>query len=204
VLIVTSSHVFGEAINDGQPLTEETLASPHDPYGVSKLAAAYLAPIYLQRYGLPVVEARPFNHIGPRQAPGFVVPDFASQVAAVKLGLAEPEIHVGNLDIERDFTDVRDVATAYRALADRGQPGETYLVCSGEATSVRWLLETLIDLSGCPVTVNVDPKLVRPAESNRIVGSPQKIKSQTGWAPRIGLRQSLQETLADWVDRHSR
>jgi GDP-4-dehydro-6-deoxy-D-mannose reductase len=204
VLIVTSAHVFGRVSGDGEPLTEETQAAPADPYGVSKLAAAFLAPLYWQRYDLPVVEARPFNHIGPRQAPGFVVPDFASQVAAVKLGLVEPEIRVGNLDVERDFTDVRDIARAYRALAERGEPGESYLVCSGETVSVRWLLETLIELSGCEVKVIVDPELVRPAESPRIVGSYEKIKHHTGWTPTINLRQSLQETLIDWVDRHSR
>jgi GDP-4-dehydro-6-deoxy-D-mannose reductase len=204
MLIVTSAHVFGKVTEENQPITEATIAAPRDPYGISKLAAAFLAPIYWQRYGLPVVEARPFNHIGPRQAPGFVVPDFASQVASVKLGLAEPEIRVGNLDAERDFTDVRDVAMAYRALVERGQPGESYLVCSGKTVTIRWLLDTLIELSACQVKVVVDPRLVRPAESQRVVGSYLKIERQTGWAPRIDLRKSLQDTLADWIDRLGR
>lgn len=203
VLIVTSAHVFGRVPDDGQPLTEETRPYPADPYGISKLAAALLAPIYWQRYRLPVIEARPFNHIGPRQAPGFVVPDFASQIAAVKLGLAEPEIRVGNLDVERDFTDVRDVARAYRALADRGAPGESYVVCSGRTVSIRWLLDTLIEFCECQVKVVVDPELARPAEQKRIVGSYEKIERQTGWAPAIDLRQSLQETLVDWIGRRS-
>lgn len=203
VVIVTSAHVFGRIPNDGQPLKEETQPAPGDPYGISKLAAALLAPVYWHRYGLPVVEARPFNHIGPRQAPGFVVSDFASQVASVELGLAEPQIRVGNLDVERDFTDVHDVARAYRALADRGEPGQSYLVCSGEAVSVRWLLDTLIELSGRQFKIVVDPELVRPSEYPRIVGSYRKIHRQTGWAPTINLRQSLQETLADWIDRLS-
>jgi GDP-4-dehydro-6-deoxy-D-mannose reductase len=204
VLIVTSAHVFGRITSDDQPVTEETRPAPGDPYGISKLAAALLVRIYWQRYSLPVVEARPFNHIGPRQAPGFVVPDFASQVAAVKLGLVEPEIRVGNLDVERDFTDVRDVARAYRALANKGEPGESYLVCSGETVSVRWLLETLIEFSGCEMKVIVDPELVRRAENRRIVGSYEKIRRHTGWTPTISLRQSLQETLEDWLDRRSK
>lgn len=203
VVIVTSAHILNRASEDGQPLTEETTPAPQDPYGISKMAAAMLAPVYWERYGLPVVEARPFNHIGPRQAPGFVVPDFASQVAAVKLGLAEPEIRVGSLDVERDFTDVRDVVSAYRALANRGAPGESYLVCSGKSVSIRWILDTLIELSGCQVTVTIDPDLLRPADSSRIVGSNLKINRQTGWRPTIGLRQSLSDTLDDWIDRQS-
>jgi GDP-4-dehydro-6-deoxy-D-mannose reductase len=203
VLMVTSAHVFGRIEDGDKPLTEETPVAPQDPYGISKLAAALLAPIYWRRYGLPVVEARPFNHIGPRQAPGFVVPDFASQVAAVKLGLAEPQIRVGNLDVQRDFTDVRDVAKAYRALADKGVPGESYLICSGKTVSVRWLLETLIALSGIPVEIVVDPELVRPAEHPRIVGSYRKISRDTGWKPVIDLRDSLRDTLADWIARSS-
>lgn len=203
VLIVTSAHVFGRIPESGL-LSEETPAAPGDPYGISKLAAALLAPIYWQRYQLPVVEARPFNHIGPRQAPGFVVPDFASQVAAIKLGLAEPLIRVGNLDVERDFTDVRDVARAYRALADQGVPGESYMVCSGKTVSVRWLLDTLIELCACRARVVVDPELVRPTEHRRIVGSYEKISRQTGWKPTIDLRQSLEDTLTDWIDRQSK
>jgi GDP-4-dehydro-6-deoxy-D-mannose reductase len=201
VVIVTSSHMIGRVGEASGPLTEQTSPDPQDPYGISKLAAAYLAPIYWRRYRLPVVEARPFNHIGPRQAPGFVVPDFASQVAAVKAGLHKPEIQVGNLDVQRDFTDVRDVVRAYRLLADRGAPGQSYLVCSGKTVSIRWLLDTLIELSGCQVEVIVDPDRVRPAEHARIVGSNKKIERDTGWQPAIDLRQSLQDTLDDWLNR---
>jgi GDP-4-dehydro-6-deoxy-D-mannose reductase len=150
-----------------------------------------------------VIEARPFNHIGPRQAPGFVVPDFASQVASVKLRQREAEIRVGNLAVERDFTDVRDVARAYRNLADRGRPGQSYIVCSGQAVSIRHILDLLVELSGCQVAISSDPDRVRPAESPRIVGSSQKLSRETGWKPTIGLRQSLQDTLDDWLERRA-
>ena len=170
---------------------------------MSKLAAALLAPIYWQRYGLPVVEARPFNHIGPRQTRGFVVPDFASQVAAVKLKQSEAEIRVGNLDAERDFTDVRDVVRAYHLLANRGQPGESYLVCSGTTVSIRLILDTLLELADCPVKIVPDPERMRPAENPTIVGSYQKLKRETGWEPTITLSQSLKDTLEDWLERRS-
>ncbi|UCG24226.1 MAG: GDP-mannose 4,6-dehydratase [Chloroflexota bacterium] len=203
VLIVTSAHIYGKIHAEDLPLSEVTPPAPEHPYGVSKLAAALLAPVYWRRYGLPVIEARPFNHIGPRQTPGFVVPDFASQVAAVKLRQSKAEIRVGNLDVERDFTDVRDVARAYHLLAKSGQPGHSYLVCSGTAVSIRLILDTLIELADCPVTIVTDPDRMRPAENPRIVGSYQKLQNETGWKPTISLRQSLDDTLADWLERRS-
>ena len=203
VLIVTSAHIYGKVSPEQLPLSEATMPAPRDPYAVSKWAAALLAPVYWQRYGLPVIEARPFNHIGPRQAPGFVVPDFASQVAAVKLRQQKAEIRVGNLDVERDFTDVRDVTMAYRDLADRGQPGQSYIICSGRAVSIRHVLDLLVELSGCRVAISIDPEKIRPVESQRIIGSFRKLSKETGWKPAIDLRQSLQDTLDDWLERRS-
>ena len=139
------------------PLTEASVAQPRHPYGVSKLAAAQFVPLYWARHGLPVVEARPFNHIGPRQALGFVVPDFASQLAAITLGQAPPRMRVGNLDAQRDFTDVRDVVAAYRMLALAGQPGQGYLICSGQPVTIHYLLSTLVALSGQQVDIEYDP-----------------------------------------------
>ena len=113
---------------------------------------------------MPVVGARPFNPIGPRQAAGFVVPDFASQLATIRLGRAEPVIRVGNLNPERDFTDVRDVARAYWRLAEQGLPGEAYLICSGQSVSIRHLLDTLIELSGVAVEVETEQLRINPVD----------------------------------------
>ena len=203
VVIVTSAHIYGTIEAEALPLDEETIPSPEHPYGVSKQAAALLAPIYWRRYELPVVEARPLNHIGPRQTPGFVVPDFASQVAAVKLRQSKPEMRVGNLDVERDFTDVRDVVKAYYLLASCGQPGHSYLVCSGKAVPIRLILDTLIELAGCPLTIVTAPERMRRAENTQIVGSYQKLKQESGWEPTISLRQSLSDTLEDWLERRT-
>ncbi len=109
-----------------------------------------------------MIEARPFNHIGPRQALGFVVPDFASQLAAIKLGQKQPVMSVGNLEAERDFTDVRDVAAAYVALAEKGHPGEAYFICSGKAVSIYSLLQTLTDLAQVEVQITFDPNRDAP------------------------------------------
>ena len=201
VVVVTSAEIYGPLAAEDLPLTEQTPPRPRHPYGISKLAAGELARVYWERYGLPVVEARPFNHIGPRQALGFVVPDFASQLAAIRLGRREPVMRVGNLEPERDFTAVRDVAAAYVRLAEAGQPGQAYLICSGRAVSVRHMLDTLIELSSVAVDVQVDQSRVNPSDTPCLYGSHAKITADTGWRPEIPLRQSLADALADWEGR---
>lgn len=203
VVVVTSAEIYGPISDADLPLTEVTVPQPRHPYGVSKLAAGELARAYWERYGLPVIEARPFNHIGPRQAKGFVVPDFASQLASIRLRGSEPVINVGNLAPERDFTDVRDVARAYRLLAEVGRPGQPYLICSGKPVSIRTVLETLIEISGVEVNIQVDEQRVNPSDTPCIYGSYAKMESDTGWQPRIPLRQSLSDALADWESRLS-
>lgn len=201
VVVVTSADIYGVVQPESLPLTEESRPQPHHPYGISKWAAGQLVPLYWQRYRLPVIEARPFNHIGPRQTLGFVVPDFASQLAAIKLGRLRPTVSVGNLDAERDFTDVRDVVRAYHLLAEKGAPGLTYLICSGRAVTIRSMLDILVELSGIEIDVTYDPERMRPSEIPRLVGSYARLAKDTGWEPTIDLRQSLADALDDWLLR---
>ncbi|MBK8987676.1 MAG: GDP-mannose 4,6-dehydratase [Chloroflexi bacterium] len=201
VVIVTSAEIYGYVGPADLPLTEASVPQPRHPYGVSKWAAGLLTAVYWQRYQLPVVEARPFNHIGPRQALGFVVSDFASQLAAIKLGQQPPRLSVGNLDAQRDFTDVRDVARAYVALAERGQPGESYLICSGQPVSIHYLLNTLIAAADVSVEVVYDPQRMRPSDTPCLYGSYAKIQRAVGWQPQIHLRQTLADALEDWLNR---
>jgi GDP-4-dehydro-6-deoxy-D-mannose reductase len=202
VVVVTSAEIYGQVRPEILPLTEETPARPDHPYGVSKAAAGQLVAIYRQRYQLPVVEARPFNHIGPRQTLGFVVPDFASQLAAIKLGRQEATISVGNLNAERDFSDVRDVVRAYRRLAEAGRPGESYLICSGQAVPIHYLLTTLIELAGVDVEIRYDPERMRPSDTPTLYGSYAKLQQDTGWRPEVHLRQSLADALQEWLERN--
>jgi GDP-4-dehydro-6-deoxy-D-mannose reductase len=201
VAVVTSAEIYGIIDHDKLPLTEADRPEPRHPYGISKWAASQLAAVYWQRYQLPVVEARPFNHIGPNQALGFVVPDFASQLAAIKLGQSPPVMRVGNLQAKRDFTDVRDVARAYQLLAEKGRPGEAYFICSGQAVSIQYLLNTLIEAAGVTVEIEYDPARMRPSDTPCLYGSYAKIAADTGWQPQIDLPQSLADALADWVSR---
>jgi GDP-4-dehydro-6-deoxy-D-mannose reductase len=203
VVVVTSADVYSDITPDMLPLTEETEEQPTHPYGVSKVAAGQLVKIYWERYEIPVMEARPFNHIGPRQTTGFVVPDFASQLAAIKLGLQDAKMSVGNLDAQRDFTDVRDVAKAYGYLAENGRPGHSYLICSGRPIAIRYVLETLVELSGVKAEFTPDPKRMRPSDNPIVYGSHKRITADTGWKPEIAIEQSLTDTLEDWQNRLS-
>ncbi|MDX1686481.1 MAG: GDP-mannose 4,6-dehydratase [Candidatus Promineifilaceae bacterium] len=201
VVAITSAEIYGTVGREDLPITEATKPEPRHPYGVSKWAASRLIPLFWQRFELPVVEARPFNHIGPRQEPGFVVPDFASQLAAIKLGMQPPTISVGNLSAERDFTDVRDVVRAYRLLAEEGRPGETYLICSGQPVPIHYLLNALIELGEVSVEVRYDPERMRPSDTPVLFGSYDRLGEDTGWQPRIHLRTSLRDTFDYWIER---
>ncbi|MCP5094580.1 MAG: GDP-mannose 4,6-dehydratase [Chloroflexi bacterium] len=199
VVVVTSAEIYGRIRPENLPISEALVPEPRHPYGISKWAAAELVRVYWQRYQLPVVEARPFNHIGPRQALGFVVPDFASQVAAIALKKQSTAMKVGNLEAQRDFTDVRDVVRAYVALAERGEPGEGYLICSSAPVSIQHILSTLVEIAGVDVEIANDPARMRPSDVPILYASFEKLKQDTGWQPEIPLRQSLKDVLDGWM-----
>ncbi|MDT8307690.1 MAG: GDP-mannose 4,6-dehydratase [Anaerolineae bacterium] len=201
VVAVTSAEIYGQVTAADLPITERSIPDPRHPYGLSKWAAGQLVGLYWQRYQLPVLEARPFNHIGPGQEPGFVVPDFASQLAAIALGLREPQMLVGNLDAERDFTDVRDVVRAYQRLASDGRPGGTYIIASGQPVPIHYLLTTLIQIAGIGVEVTYDPERMRPSDVPVLYGSYARLEQDTGWRPEIHLRQSLHDAYYGWHER---
>lgn len=202
-VIVTSAEIYGNIRPNQLPITHRSIPKPRHPYGVSKHAAGQLVRVFADRYDLPVVEARPFNHIGPNQALGFVVTDFASQIAKIKLGLCEPKMMVGNLSAERDFTDVRDVVRAYQLLAEQGEAGEAYIICSGHAVSISTILNILLEINQVIVDVEYDPARMRPSDIPILFGSYEKIKDTVGWEPTIHLRQTLRDVSAEWIRRFS-
>jgi len=195
VLVVSSAMIYEAS---SAPLTENTPLVPSTPYGVSKLAQDTLALRAAAEDDLDLVVARPFNHAGPRQDPGFVISSFARQVASVERGLSRPEIVVGNLDAERDFTDVRDVVGAYERLMAGGRRSTAYNVCSGRAVRVGDLLDQLIHLAKLKIDVVVDRTRLRPSDTPRIVGDATRIKNDVGWTPEIPLARLLADTLEWW------
>ncbi len=198
VLIVGSGEEYGLVRPEQLPISEDTPLRPLNPYAVSKIAQDFLGLQYHLAYGVRVVRVRPFNHIGPRQRTGFVAPDLACQVAEIEAGLRPPVIDVGNLDVYRDFSDVRDVVRAYQLILINGELGQVYNIGSGRSRSVREMLERLIELTGMSITIRVDPQRVRPAEVPRVEADISRLRQRTGWAPRIPFEQSLADVLDEW------
>jgi GDP-4-dehydro-6-deoxy-D-mannose reductase len=196
VLIVGSAEEYG--ITGAHPVEEDHPLHPVSPYGLSKMAQELLARQYVSAYGVDAVLVRPFNHIGPGQSPDFVVSDFARQVARIEKGLQEPVLEVGNLDVIRDFTDVRDVVRAYAELMQHGKAGEVYNVCAGSGVSIRAVLDILISLSGREISVRIDERKLRPVENPVLVGSNEKICRAAGWRPQIAMAESLAGVLNHW------
>ena len=177
-------------------LTEAHPLLPSNPYGLSKLAQEMLA--MTANEGRPVMIARPFNHVGPRQDPYFVASGFARRIADIERGRWAPEISVGNLDARRDLTDVRDTVRAYQLILERGQPRRPYNVCSGRAIPIRELLDLLIARARVPVAVKVDPSRYRPNDTPIVLGDPTRLRDELGWTAEIPLERTLDDLLDYW------
>jgi GDP-4-dehydro-6-deoxy-D-mannose reductase len=201
ILVIGSSEEYGLVRPDELPIKETNPLRPTSPYAVSKVAQDMLGLQYHLSHKLSTVRVRSFNHIGPRQSIGFVAPDFASQIAEAEAGLREPVIRVGNLEPQRDFSDVRDVVRGYHLLITQGEPGEVYNLGSEKAHSVGELLETLMAMSKVLISVEQDAERLRPTEVPVMVSDCAKIRKQTGWRPKISFKQSLQDVLDYWRER---
>ncbi len=195
LLMISSAEVYGAIQPADLPVTERQPYNPASPYSVSKVAQELLGLQYHQAYKLAVVAVRPFNHIGPHQSPRFAIPDFARQIAQMERGLQEPVLHVGNLAAERDFTDVRDIVRAYHLLMVKGEPGQVYNICRGQAFALRVLVEQLIGLADLDIRIQVEQERLRPIDVPRVVGDASRLRDHTGWQPQISIETTLQDVL---------
>jgi GDP-4-dehydro-6-deoxy-D-mannose reductase len=195
IVFAGSAEVYGIRDPSEYPLHERLDLRPANPYGASKAAAEAFLLSGARSFGLDVVVARGFNHIGPKQSERFVVASFATQLARIAGG-GEPQMYVGSLSSARDFLDVRDVVEAYLTLARRGEGAQIYNVCSGRAVTIRDVLRELISIARVAVEVREDPQRMRATEIPLSVGNPEKLRKLTGWQPKIPLERSLRDLYA--------
>ena len=205
VVLVGSGVCYGNPAPEYLPVSESCPLRPNNPYAASKAAADLLGIQHFLSHEADVVIVRPFNHAGPRQSPSYVLSALARQVAEVEVGKA-PRVEVGNLDVVRDFTDVRDVARAYRLLAEKGAAGEIYNLGTGRGTKIADALTSLVAMAetGTAVEVHVDSARVRPVDQPLLVANPSKLQAATGWQPLFSTEQTLVDMLNHWRETIAR
>lgn len=201
IVIVSSGEIYGPVDVSELPITEDFPFRPQNPYAVSKATQDLLGYQYAVASDMDIIRARPFNHVGPGQDDRFVVGTFARQVVEVSLGRVEPTILTGNLDVRRDFLDVRDVVSAYRLLAHFGDAGCAYNVASGTSVRIGDMLQKMIAIADIQVEVQRDPARMRTVDVEDVVGDASLLRSATAWAPRYKLDETLRETVAWWRTR---
>jgi GDP-6-deoxy-D-talose 4-dehydrogenase len=170
VVLASSANVYGNCI--ASPIAETEPAAPANHYAMSKLAMEHMARNYADR--LPIVIARPFNYTGPGQSIDFVIPKLVDHFAR-----GAPSVSLGTLAIEREFNDVKMVCSAYLALLNYGEPGETYNICSGHPYNLRYVIDILARVADHQIEIDIDPLFVRANEVRRLCGSPLKLDNMS-------------------------
>ncbi len=194
ILIVSSAEVYGLVKPEDLPIDEQTPFNPTNPYSVSKLAQDFLGLQYFNSNNLNIVRVRPFNHVGPRQAPHFVVSSFANKIALIEKGKASV-MTVGNLEAKRDFTDVRDMVRAYLLAIEKGKSGDVYNLGSGKSHKISEILDIMRGMSKTEIRVEKDPSLIRPSDDPELLCDPSRFENLTGWKPEIPIEKTLEDTL---------
>ncbi len=195
VILIGSGVCYGNPPPEFIPVREHCPLRPNNPYAASKSAVDLLGMQHHLAHGTDVVMVRPFNHAGPRQSSRYVLAALALQVVEVESGRRNC-LEAGNLDVVRDFTDVRDVVRAYRLLATCGSSGEIYNLGSGHGIKIADALEHLKSLAKTPVPTRIDPARMRPIDQPYLVADPSKLRSATGW----NTLYSIEQTLADMFE----
>jgi GDP-4-dehydro-6-deoxy-D-mannose reductase len=201
VLISGSSEEYGLVYEDELPVSETNPLRPLSPYAVSKVTQDTLAFQYHQSFGLQVIRTRSFNHTGPRQADVFVASNFAKQIVMIEKGIQPPVIRVGNLEAQRDFTDIRDVVKAYELALTHCVPGEVYNIGSDRAYTIGQVLEILLAMSKLKIEVKTDPDRMRPSDVPIMRCDSSKFRAKTGWRPVIPIEKTLKDLLTYWREQ---
>lgn len=196
-LIISSAEIYGHVNPADLPMDEETPFMPTNPYAVSKITQDYLALMYNLTNKLKIVRVRPFNHVGPGQAPIFVISAFAKKIVDIEKG-RESIMKIGNLSSRRDFTDVRDMVKAYFLALEKGEDGQVYNLGSGKSYQISDILNMMIGLSSVEIKTEQDPSLMSPSDDPELLCDPSKFTNLTGWKSEIPIEKTLQDTIDYW------
>lgn len=202
ILSIGSSEEYGNVNPTDVPLTEKHPLNPISPYAVARVSQEMLSKVYTDSLGMDIVFTRSFNHIGTGQRDIFVIPSFVKQIYTQKKAhpTQKVQLDTGNVDIIRDFLDVRDVVTAYNSLFEKGKAGECYNICSGNGHTLREIIHMIGALSNVEINITVDQSKIRPNDNKIIIGSHEKITQATGWNPLYSLKDSLSSIIKEWED----
>ena len=201
LILISSAEVYGHADTTRMPLTEDNQLRPVNIYALTKVCAEETSFYYHRVGGVNCVVLRPFNHIGPGQRPSFVTSAFALQIARIEAGKQEPVLKVGNLEAVRDFTDVRDMARAYRLAAEYCEPAIPYNICSGKAYKIKEILDKLLTLSDVEIDIRQDPERMRVSEVPLFQGDHTRFSRATGWEPEFSIDETLKTILDYWREQ---
>lgn len=199
IQIAGSSEEYGLVLENELPIKETNPLRPLSPYAVSKIGQEMLGYQYCKSYGLKIVLTRAFNHEGPRRGEQFVTSTFAKQIAQIEKGKKEPIVKVGNLQAQRDYTDVRDVVRAYWLAAEKCEFGKPYNICSGKVWKIEKVLEFLLSKSiKKDIKIEQDPTRMRPSDVPVLKGDYSEFNKITRWNPEISFEKTLEDTLNYW------
>jgi len=202
IQIAGSSEEYGLVLENEVPIKETNPLRPLSPYAVSKIGQEMLGYQYYKSYGLKIVLTRAFNHEGPGRGEQFVTSTFAKQIAQIEKGQQEPIVRVGNLQAQRDYTDVRDVVVAYWLATEKCEFGKPYNICSGKTWKIEKVLEFLLSLSvKKDIKIEQDPERMRPSDVQILKGDCTEFNKATGWEPKIPFEKTLEDTLNYWRER---
>ena len=201
IQIACSSEEYGKVLPNEVPIKETNPLRPLSPYAVSKLAMDYLGYQYHESYGMRIIRTRGFNHTGPRRGEVFAESSFAKQIAEIEAGRREPVVFVGNLEAQRDYTDVRDMVKAYYLAVEKCESGEVYNIATGKAWRIRAVLDLLISMSKVKGEVKQDPSRMRPSDVEILIGDNSKFIAKTGWKPEIPFEKTMEDLLNYWRGR---
>lgn len=198
IIVACSSEEYGLIKESDLPINEKCCFNPLSVYAVSKVSQDMLAYQYYKSYDMDIVRVRSFNLTGPGRPRFYALSSFAYQIAQIEKYSQSGTVSVGNLDVSRDYTDVRDAVKGYVQIAQKALPGSVYNLCSGKSYNLRELLNILITLSTSDITTKVDPNKFRPSDLPLMQGDNTKIKHEINWEPKIDIYKTLEDLLCFW------